>query len=75
MAGDQRCQLSDLPAEMRAHCRNIPDPPREDRTLGRPFAAAFPGRCVDCDEPFSEGDRIRADGDGGYVCSGCGDEG
>lgn len=62
----------DLPAVTCAHCRKLPDP--TPRVLGRPFAAAYPGSCVDCGEPFEPGDRIRRADDGGYVCGPCGEE-
>lgn len=75
VAGTERCTLTDLPPGMCSHCRKIPEPEPERRDLGRPFAAAYPGRCVDCDEPFDAGDRIRADGEGGYLGPCCAEEG
>jgi hypothetical protein len=42
--------------------------------LGPWFLAAYStGECAECSEPISEGDEIRADGDGGWLCAGCGD--
>lgn len=38
------------------------------------FGALYDGRCSSCDDAIYEGDRIRADGQGGYECE-CGDEG
>jgi len=68
-----RCAVTDLDVLGCAHCRKVPDPPREHRGLGRLFTAAYPGRCADCDERFDEGDRIRADGEGGYLGPCCAD--
>lgn len=39
---------------------------------GRWFTAAYPGDCAECGEEIYEGDQIRANGEGGYLCSGCG---
>jgi hypothetical protein len=38
------------------------------------FGAMYGGRCSSCEESFAEGDRIRADGQGGYECEDCGDD-
>lgn len=37
------------------------------------FAAGYNGFCSGCGDDIEEGDRIRADGDGGYECEECGD--
>lgn len=37
------------------------------------FGAMYDGRCSSCEDPITEGDRIRADGLGGYECEACGD--
>lgn len=61
-----RCDVTELFVDQCAHCRRLPDP--APRVLGRPFTAAAPGRCVDCDQTFQAGDRIRRDpAEGGYV--------
>jgi hypothetical protein len=39
------------------------------------FPARFDGDCDGCGGPFDEGDQIRSDGEGGWLCSDCGDEG
>ena len=44
----------------------------DEDALGPWFAARYPGRCSLGDEPFGEGDRIRADGEDGYLCRRCG---
>lgn len=67
-APESRCGLTELPCAYCAHCLGIPDPP--PRELGRPFTAGHDGRCADCGEPYSTGDRICAAGDG-YVSSCC----
>lgn len=36
------------------------------------FDASYPGSCSRCFDRIEEGDRIRADGEGGYECSDCG---
>jgi len=38
------------------------------------FGAMYDGECSECDGAIFEGDRIRADGTGGYECEDCGDE-
>jgi hypothetical protein len=38
------------------------------------FGAMYDGRCSSCEDSFAEGDRIRADGQGGYECEACGDD-
>jgi len=67
-----RCEVTELEVSGCAHCRKLPDAPPEIRSLGPFFAAAYPGRCSDCDGYFGDGDRIRADGEGGYLCTDCG---
>lgn len=42
--------------------------------LGLWFAAAFRGECADCGWDFDPDDMIRADGTGGYLCEGCGQD-
>lgn len=70
----QRCPVMDIPVPSCAHCRRLPDPPVVQRTVGRPFAAAYAGRCVDCEERYEPGDRIRRVSTGGYLHADCGDE-
>lgn len=47
------------------------DDPVDDK--GPWFGAMYDGTCSDCDGAIFEGDRIRADGQGGYECEDCGD--
>lgn len=65
--GETRCEFSDLPADICAHClghadellearrvRDVPQPP------GRGWIPAeFPGRCTCCREPWKVGELIR----------------
>lgn len=37
------------------------------------FTAKYDGMCAGCFEDIEPGDTIRADGDGCYLCSGCGE--
>lgn len=73
-----RCDFSDLPASQCAHCTGRTGAPEftpEDRASWGPwFEARHPGRCSACDGRIEPGDRIRADGEGGYLC-GCVDDG
>jgi hypothetical protein len=38
------------------------------------FPSRFDSECDECGQPIDEGDRIRADGEGGYVCEPCGED-
>jgi hypothetical protein len=71
-----RCEITELITTQCAHCRGIPDP-KPERTLGRPFVAAYAGKCRECADYYEAGDRIRRvcdeDGDG-YLCPVCADK-
>ncbi len=60
----ERCELTDLPIEMCAHCRglDLPKPPPTDW-----FPARFSGFCADCRKPIEVGDDIASTEDG-YIC-------
>lgn len=70
-----RCELTELPVDQCAHCR-----PPETEAPRNPFAVLGPwfeaGHDSDCDGTcggeIKAGDMIRADGEGGYLCQGCG---
>lgn len=47
----------------------------EDSTKGPWFDAMYGGTCDSCFDRIEEGDRIRADGQGGYECEDCGEDG
>lgn len=59
-----RCERTDLPVFMCAHCRGE-DLPKPDPL--RWFTVRFPGACVACGHPIEPGDEIAATPDG-YVC-------
>lgn len=61
-----RCDLTDLPVVMCAHCLGHDQLPDRPGGLGPAFEAAYPGRCSGCGDAIDPGDQIRADGDGGY---------
>lgn len=50
------------------------EPPADPANFGPWFSAAYPGRCSGCDKRTGTEDRIRADGEGGYLCEDCGRE-
>lgn len=69
------CALTELPAEMCAHCRGDRLPAEtddDDRDYGPRFPAGYPGDCDGCGDRFEAGDTIRADGQGGWLCETCG---
>lgn len=69
-----RCELTDLEVTGCAHCKGIPDtPPAADRNLGPVFTASYEGNCSECGRRFHVLERIRADGDGGYLGECCGE--
>ena len=77
MTGVLLC-IHDLPAGACSPCtgrgEGIPPVPRPDPAgFGPWFDARLHGRCAGCVEPIVPGDRIRADGEGSYLCDSCGD--
>jgi hypothetical protein len=38
------------------------------------FTAQYPGACSGCGDGIEPGDEIRASGEGGWLCEGCGDD-
>ena len=38
------------------------------------FPARYDSDCDGCGGPIYEGDEIRGDGEGGYLCEACGEE-
>jgi hypothetical protein len=79
MAG--RCDLTDLLPDQCAcpRHRNVQLPAnhaRDEQPTGPGpwFTAQYPGRCTRCRTEFVAGDQIRADGNGGYLDSRCGED-
>lgn len=74
-----RCDITDLPADMCAHCLGHKDP--EQQTLkdrarllasGRGWIAAqWPGTCEHCGERFQPGAAIRMDVPAGWRAECC----
>jgi hypothetical protein len=60
-----------------SHCRGLDpkpgQPERERAELGPWFEARWPGYCTGCGDDFDPGDRIRADGEGGWLAECCGE--
>lgn len=70
-----RCPVTELLVDQCACPQHRGEPTvdgRDDQPLGPWFTAAYVGRCSRCDTSFDAGDRIRADGEGGYLGSCCG---
>jgi hypothetical protein len=49
-------------------------PDKDSGGFGPWFYAAYSGECAGCWCIIDEGDLIRADGEGGYLCEGCGED-
>lgn len=74
---EARCERSDLPPAMCAHCRGHFDVVPTETTLteddiGPRFTARYSGHCGACDGWIRTGETIGAlvDG-GGFACPGC----
>ena len=78
---ERKCSVCREPGHTKAACRKIVPTvhvqPCEDGCCettveypahGPGFEAQFPGMCDECLAPFEAGDRVRADGQGGYEC-------
>lgn len=76
-----RCDLTDLPTDMCAHCLGHQDPERaaaQDRARllasgQRWFPAQFPGACEHCGERFEPGAAIRMEAQAGWRAECCAD--
>lgn len=70
---EERCDHTDLPVEMCAHCtgRDGAPPPIADADIVAVFEARYPGRCARCDHGIQPGDHIGRDTDGDYLCGRC----
>jgi AAA domain-containing protein/UvrD-like helicase family protein len=70
-----RCEKHDLDLASCADCRPRPvRSPRSSRRYGPWFEASYEGECAGCGDDILAGDRIRADGDGGWLCTDCGED-
>lgn len=64
----ERCDLTDLPAAMRAHCLGHSEHPKA-RATGPTIAARMDGSCVcGCGERFTAGASITYSGEAGGWC-------
>lgn len=63
-----RCELSDLPVDMCAHCLGHKDPanerPEPSAAAGRAVPAAWPGLCASCGQHYPASTTIRHTADG-----------
>lgn len=50
-----------------------PAKPEPEHELGPWITATYVGKCEGCESVIDEGDTIRADGQGGWLCGECGD--
>lgn len=64
--------IHDLPPGQCAFCSGRGTKPAENLRYGPWFLASYPGRCDGCDDEIVPGERIRSDGEGGWLCDGCG---
>ncbi|MEU4367530.1 hypothetical protein [Micromonospora chersina] len=66
---EPRCTVTELLVSACSHCRPAAEEPSR---LGPWISATYRGRCGNCGTTIEELDDIRADGDGGWLCFGCG---
>lgn len=68
---EKRCEWSDLPETMCAHCRGLTL--EDNATLGvtQRFTARRGGRCPNCKNLYRAGDRIGKTTEGEYICGTC----
>jgi hypothetical protein len=60
-------------------CRPAPPAPAapafaQPAELGPWITAGYGSDCAGCGDPIEDGDRIRSDGRGGWLCTNCGNE-
>lgn len=69
---EPRCDRTDLPVSMCAHCRGHDVTPSTARDYEPLFTARYDGRCAECDDPIDAGERIAPLADGsGYIHEDC----
>ena len=64
--------IHDLTPATCADCTRRARPASVPAGYGPWFEARFGGECADGGEPIFAGDQIRSDGEGGWLCAGCG---
>ena len=69
-----RCPITELLSAECAHCKGVDLPRDEQPERGPWFPARYIGLCSACGWEFSLGEKIRADGRGGYLADCCGDD-
>jgi len=76
-----RCDLTDLPADMCAHCLGHKDTEQQATTdreallsRGNWLTAKFRGRCADCGEWYAAGTAIRRNDPDGWTAECCAEE-
>lgn len=84
MSDADRCDFTDLLKDQCGHCRperlpqphislavrNRMSPPR----FGPWISARFDSECDGCGDQIEEGDQIRSNGEGGWICLECGEQ-
>lgn len=68
----ERCERTELLVDQCAHCRGVTEPVPARTPYGPRFTAQWPGFCSCCGDEFASGEKIRADGCGGYLAECCG---
>jgi hypothetical protein len=73
MSGTElRCDRTELPVSMCAHCRGHDDPMKlSTGEFGVPFIASYDGRCGACDGRIRVGEITARLAAGGYGCERC----
>jgi hypothetical protein len=75
-AAAPRCTVTELLITECAHCHPAAAlPGLSDAGWGPWFPARYKGRCANCAGRMDEGEQIRADGTGGFLCDRCGQTG
>ena len=73
--GMAQCMHLISPAESCIDCNPVPAARIPVPELWGPwFTAGYDSSCAGCGDGILAGDKIRADGQGGYLCESCGQE-
>jgi hypothetical protein len=81
-AEQRRCEITELLVDSCAHCNGAERRQQEQERAGWRregwgpwFTAGRHGRCAGpCDEDIKPGDRIRSNGERGWLCASCGED-